>query len=475
MLKPALIAIVLILAVACCAPEPRAKAVEVVYELSDAILTNPERGFYLQFTAPAEGKVLSPQRLRRLRERGMTLLLRMYYLDKFRSRDLSDQQLQLIEADCRTIRQAGCKCIVRFAYSSNIGKPDAPLDIVLRHIEQLEPILQDNADIIAVMQAGFIGPWGEWHNSTNNLETNEAMRTIALRLLKSLPTSRCVQLRTPRYKRAIMGHDRPLDRASAFTGTPQARLGHHNDCFLANENDLGTYDTARLLWDKQYLATDTKHVPLGGETCAPSSLTESKNARAELQRMHWSYLHRGFHPAVMDAWEQAGLLNDANKHLGYRLALLASACDATVEAGAAWDITLKIQNVGWAAPFNPREVILVLKAKESPHAFQAILPTDPRQWFPGGPLSMRFAIGIPKYMSPGKYELFLRLSDPEPRLKHRAEYAIQLANAGLWDPQTAVHDLKQTVVVGKGTPDEPYRGETWLKKMLPVGSEPITY
>ncbi|MDZ4656066.1 MAG: DUF4832 domain-containing protein [Bythopirellula sp.] len=463
MLKFGPIAIFSNLAIACWLSVCSVRAAEVLYQLSDAILTNPERGLYQQLTAHAEGKALDAKRLRRLREQGLTLLLRMYYLDKFRAADLSDTQLQLIEEDFRAIRQAGCKCILRFAYSSNIGKPDAPLKIVLRHIEQLEPLWRDNADVIAVLQAGFIGAWGEWHGSTNNLETDEAVRAIAERLLKSLPVSRSVQIRTPTFKRTIVGHDQPLDIASAFTGTPQARLGHHNDCFLADDTDLGTYDPARLSWDKNYVATDTRYVPMGGETCSPSSFTESKSARAQLQRMHWSYLNQEFHPAVIKAWEQSGLLDEAKKHLGYRLALLTSSCDSRVAAGATWNITLKIQNLGWAAPFNPRDVKLVLKSPESSDEFQVTVPTDPREWLPGEPQLLRFAIGIPKNMPPGKFELFLRLPDPKPRLQHRTEYAIQLVNVGLWNPQTAAHDLKQTVTVDQELAVEPYTGEIWFK------------
>ena len=142
----------------CCALNvPRSDAVEVRYELTDEVLLNPERGFYEQFTAHSEGEPISLQDLKELRQQGMSLLVRLYYLEKFRDTELNAQQRSLIETDFRTIRAAGCKSILRFAYSRGLGQPDAPLDVVLNHIEQLKPILQENADVIAVMQAGFIG------------------------------------------------------------------------------------------------------------------------------------------------------------------------------------------------------------------------------------------------------------------------------------------------------------------------------
>jgi pimeloyl-ACP methyl ester carboxylesterase len=52
---------------------------------------------------------------------------------------------------------------------------------VVSHLDQLQPILTDNYDVIAFVQAGFIGSWGEWYYTTNNLTTleNKTARQIA--------------------------------------------------------------------------------------------------------------------------------------------------------------------------------------------------------------------------------------------------------------------------------------------------------
>ena len=71
------------------------------------------------------------------------------------------------------IREAGVKAIIRFAYNQGPypdSEPDASKAQILRHIEQLAPLLQNNADVIAWLEAGFIGAWGEWHTSTNGLD-----------------------------------------------------------------------------------------------------------------------------------------------------------------------------------------------------------------------------------------------------------------------------------------------------------------
>jgi hypothetical protein len=445
----------------------RLAAIEVRYELSDEVLINPERGFYEQFTAHSGGEAILLADLKRLREKNISLLLRLYYLEKFRDAELSTQQLELIATDFRTIRAAGCKCIIRFAYSRNLGQPDAPLDIVLKHIAQLKPLLQENADVIAVVQAGFIGAWGEWHGSTNGLETDEARRAIASGLLDALPPTRCIQVRTPAYKRTIVGNDSYLTTETAFTGTPQARTGHHNDCLLADETDTGTYDPTRLEWDKYYVSQDTRYVPMGGETCQPSQFSAFGPGRTELARMHWTYLNRGFNRRVIREWIQNGLYAEAEKLLGYRLALISSDCEPTTTAGSVWKMTLRLKNLGWAAPINPREVILVLKPQNGLPTYQATLPIDPRLWLPGEDIITHDELGIPPDMPIGKYELLLELPDPDKRLRDRMEYKIHLANKGLWDLQTGSHDLKQTVTIAEETRCVPYSGTVWFEKVLP--------
>ena len=63
----------------------------------------------------------------------------------------------------------------------------------------------------------------------------------------------------------------------------------------------------------------------------------------------------------------------------------------------------------------------------------------------------------------GEYKLYLKLSDPEKRLRNRVEYMIQLANKGLWDQQTGLHDLKQKLVISEKGQTAPYRGQSMVR------------
>lgn len=55
---------------------------------------------------------------------------------------------------------------------------------------------------------------------------------------------------------------------NALDGTNQTRTGHHNDCFLASDTDLGTYTDGNIDAEKSYIEVESKFTVMGGETCA---------------------------------------------------------------------------------------------------------------------------------------------------------------------------------------------------------------
>ena len=85
--------------------------------------------------------------------------------------------------------------------------------------------------------------------------------------LEVLPEERCVQVRTPKYKQDFVGSSNPLTLETAFKNTPIARIGHHNDAFMTDDTNMGTYQNVDK--DKRYVAQDALYVPLGGETTKP--------------------------------------------------------------------------------------------------------------------------------------------------------------------------------------------------------------
>ena len=166
-MKKLLLASLILVAVYCCQTLQAQTFHQVTYQGHDSVICNPERGFMHFSTASSGGpyNYLNINTLQGYRAQGITLIHRYYYIDEFVSSDISGDFLLGMKNDFEVLRQAGCKAVIRFAYCESMDKPygDAPLDRVLRHIEQLKPLLQQNSDVILVVQAGFIGAWGEWY------------------------------------------------------------------------------------------------------------------------------------------------------------------------------------------------------------------------------------------------------------------------------------------------------------------------
>jgi hypothetical protein len=264
-------------------PTGAAPSTRLWYAPDEADFANPERGFYHQDTPLWLGTEYIPQQLEELqalRAEGISLLRWYFVIDEFRQRPLDEPTLVYLDQQLDLVRRAGLKVIPRFAYNFPLSgsypyqDPDAPLEQVLVHIDQLEPLLRKHSDIIAFLEAGFVGAWGEWHSSTHGLideETglNDQSRALVDRLLATLPSERMLALRYPRHRQQLFG-DGLLTPQQAFSGSPQARIGFHDDCFLASATHWGTFseDAETRQAERSYLRQESRFVPQSGETCS---------------------------------------------------------------------------------------------------------------------------------------------------------------------------------------------------------------
>ena len=448
---------------------------KINYQPSGGTFANPERGFFSSFPGPTytgfalhqtwrDRDIRTLAGLEEIRAKGQSTVSLDYNLKEFRNQKLSKAELDLIENNFQLIRKAGLKCIIRFAYSESIGEPDAPLNIVLMHIGQLKPILQANYDIIAVMQAGFIGAWGEWHSSTNGLDNVSDRRKILFAELDALPKVRMVQLRTPHFKEEIFGRTTPISRSEAFNESKFSRVGEHNDCFLANWNDYGTYaDTAA---QKEFISQDCKYVPMGGETCHLSEYCECGNAIGQMEKLHWSLLNSGWNPAVYKQWEAEGCLDQVRKRLGYRLELISGTFDDSLSQGDSFGYSIRLTNVGFAALYNPRDVEIILQSESNNDRYVAALPTDPRFWQPGDTIDVSGQIGIPSSVPAGKYSVYLNLPDPTTLLHFRPDYSVRLANQGVWEASTGYNNLGFKLNVYSGQASQVSKSKLVFRKLI---------
>lgn len=439
-------------------PEPEPASVSHTFTYSDAPLLNPERGFFTPYELP------SPAGFSSVRITGNTLVHLNLRFDNYREADLPESLLNELQTNFDDIRTAGVKAIVRVAYNAGPfpdSQPDASKPQILKHIQQLTPLLRKNSDVIAWLEAGFIGAWGEWHTSTNGLDNIQDKQEILNAILKAIP-NRYVQVRYP--ANIIEMYPNPKDAITAF-------VAHHNDCFLSSETDVGTYerDGANTIErDQAYLAELTRFTPMSGETCAPfPPRSECANAIQEMKLLHFSAINEAYHKGILRSWEAGGCLQEIADHMGYRLALVTADFNEQVKSGGLLNLKVGITNNGFASLMNPRPLFVVLVAQDGILHYKTKLDLDPRAWQPGA-FSFSASIRLPSKMKEGEYALALWLPDEAETLQANPLYAVQFANENVWDESTGYNILGK-ILVDSSVPGSYKRGNSM--KVEAVSSE----
>jgi hypothetical protein len=415
----------------------------ITYQEDFTNFPNPERGYYIIN--------VSTNALQAARKEGMTLVRKYYILGSYCDTDVLPRSvLDGINNDAAILRQEGAKLIPRFAY--NFGKCiTPPLERVLKHIEQLTPVLRTNSDVIAFIEAGFIGRWGEWHfygcKETNSINNPEGRKAVLIKLLGAVP-DRMVAMRYNFHKRDIYG-DVPLGPDSAFNESYQARTGSHNDCIGYDVGDRGTYQGAQSIeWQKTYLSQDNRYVPQGGESCGVSSYSECEKAMADLKRMHWDTINSTFHKGVIGAWKSGGCNDTIAKNLGYRLVMTSAQLPDAVKLGSNFSGTINLMNVGWGKIYNKRDCELVFRNTETKNEFIVKLTNDPRRWcMTDSSVAVEVSAPIPASAPEGRYAVYLNLPDPAGSIHNRPEYSIRLANKEVWENSTGYNSLLHQVTI----------------------------
>jgi len=421
-------------------PEPA--TVTHTYIASDAVILNPERGFFTPYELPGTPG-FSP-----LRATGNTLVHLNIHLDDWRETDIPQDTLDDLQTNFDDIRDAGIKAIIRFSYNQGPypdTEPDASKAQILRHIEQLTPLLQANADVIAWVEAGFIGAWGEWHTSTSGLDNLTDKRDILNALIAAIP-NRYVQVRYP--ANIIEMYPDPLD-------VVKARVAHHNDCFLSSDTDVGTYERDginTIVRDQAYLTELTRFTPMSGETCAPNPpRSECAITIQEMELLHFSAINEAYHKGILRSWEAGGCLQEITDRLGYRLSLTSADFNEQVRPGGLLNLTVNIANSGFASIMNPRPLYVVIVGWDATSHSQGVPPyqvkleLDPRTWEPGTS-TFTAKLHIPSNIEEGEYQLALWLPDGYESLQDNPLFAIQFANENVFDESTGYNILGKVVV-----------------------------
>ena len=418
---------------------------------------------------------------------GLTLAQTYCYLDDFVDDPISDGKLERLERSLNRLRQCGLKALLRFAYEKDMKRTAGPsLDTILGHMNQLEPIIKENADVIYVLQAGFVGAWGEWHSSTREIEKDHTqLAAIVARVLELLPSDRMTQVRVPKYKRWVLNEPvltpfQLVDATTAFSGIPAARIGFHDDGFLAETTDGGTWPEPPNFANPgnpeyDYMTQESPYLPVDGELfwSDQGGVVDGLRAAVRMRLHHYSsfslahsYSEREGKPYSIDRWMETPMTTDDARgaglpvsdgyfedragnpvprtqfeyirdHLGYRFELRHARLPKTLHHGESIAIEIEIINRGFSAMHNSRPVYLVFVNADGEVVLTHNSDADPRRWQPtdgasdaDAVLKNHFAAEIrdTEALVPGSYVVGLWLPDGSGRLEPDPRYAVRVAN-----------------------------------------------
>lgn len=351
-----------------------------------------------------------------------------FYLGTYIEQDVPQDALDLIAQTMSDFRDQGVSVVLRFAYDHSF-LPQVPYtaDGIVRHIQQLGPIVRQYSDMISVWQAGFFGRWGEWGYSFYPLSTDPAVvNRVVEALVAELPTGVRSQVRYEAKRSLIEPHLR-----DAF--------GYHND-YLTLEGDMDLIDPRYDTWE-HYLEV-SEHHPMDYEMGWDSTqdvddypwdtILDPIAAARRLQTLRvdtYSVVHNAFstlpHWRATQVSEQdiaaAGLpagrdyftrtdgsatthtaFEYIRDHLGFRL----EADELTYQVsddGVDFDLTLT--NRGFARPKRGMQVLAVIESADGSAIAELPLESDWQDWSPSGRSELDDATPAPAQHLSGRIAL----------------------------------------------------------------------
>ena len=329
------------------------------------------------------------------------------------SQDLTEDALNVLQTTFDNIRANNGFAIVRICYDpwyngrSNVT-PEHKW--VMRHVEQLAPVLSKNTDVIVALEMGMHGAYGEMHSDTN-ITYDRVAEAVNL-MLRNTPPELKILTRTGNYSAKVLGFDNwgvdfhidgdKFKEIAKAKGDTMYRVGMFNDGYLGTQYDYGTWgaDCATSICREEGVAWLEKYginTPYGGEALTTANGYQVINTPEFLAyegfRTHTSYLNIQWNNNLIDSWKKTLFKQKdfdydparvdslsgfkyINDHLGYRFVLRESWMSDTVGDDGILRAKLRIQNVGfgnltWNAPVR----LAILTDLEGTGLLECPMPT----------------------------------------------------------------------------------------------------
>ena len=455
-------------------PTKTDRGTTTVYYIADStsVFPNPERGWHNRRNVNGPDRK-GDRDFADISAAGHTLVHSYLRLDDYRNTDtLPQTYLDDIQKTLDAIRTYGLKIILRPTHVWS-ESPSVPETRIVRHIEQINAVLSANVDVICHLEAGYLGKWGEWHSGRytelSNRSDGDTRYRIIKRILDTTPNTLPIVMRYPMHIREILD-ELPVPKGSApLTQVQRDRLGHHNDCFLFNEHDRGTYSRLNLWFGDKTLEQQKLYTfnlitsyggnkMMGGETCSPA-IDRINDTQNEMAEANWTEINLDFWGKAIDMWKKRWLpakgidpaeseFDRISRKLGYRIRMIDAAFPTSATAGGSFTIAANLNNDGYASVVKPRPIYIVFDNGTDRYNVE-LSNVDVRTWVSGTIALSRQTVTLPSDMAPGSYRLALWLPDASANLHSRPAYSIRFANKDVWDAAKGYNVLTESVTIGK--------------------------
>lgn len=388
--------------------------------------------------------------------------------------DLDESFFKAWDETFSNCRKNGCMIAMRFRYD-DLGKDNpepASFEQVLHHLEQIKEsgLLEKYKDIIAFVEGGLVGKWGEMHGG--KYVTVDYKARVLEATLQTVPAPIPVTVRTPDIFAEWAGITRAdlnnyeliesltTSKYSTTIKENKDRVGLFNDGYMGSINDLGTYSN-RLIetdWIGHQAFSNSYY---GGEFSGNHDYAKSwetylpQNAIPEMYKTHLSYINCNIFPFYKDFtfsedYSAEGVDNSAyygqnvfqfiRDHIGYRFVIRDSKLTAETEQGGNVEVNFKIENTGFANVIPQVQSYVVLE-KDGVFAY-AETDTDCKKWYSCETTDNTLNIKLPDNIPTGEWNILLKLNmATSPNLKQMTERSIRFANENVWDSSIGANYL----------------------------------
>lgn len=415
--------------------------------------------------------------------------------------DLDESFFESLRGSFENCRKNGSMIALRFRYDEN-GYDDpepAAFDQVLRHIQQIKDsgILEEYADILAFVESGMVGKWGEQHGG--KYVTTDYKAQVLDAFIDAVPEPVPVTVRTPDtfakwigvsrsdlpdYEAALEG--RELTDEQKHRLTHAYRVGLYNDGYMGSNSDLGTYADREK--ETAWLNRQCVTAYYGGEFSGNISFAQQydtylpENAIPEMYRTHLSYINANIFQLYKDytfgkEYDVEGADNSAyygqsvfqfvRDHIGYRFVLRDAQLTGSVPQGGDMEFRLKIENTGFANPIPDTKAYLLLE-RDGEYISCPLKTVDANKWASCTVSDISGTVSLPGGLPEGEWRVYLRLQMGDNTFDQDRLRTVHFANKDIWNVPLGANFIGKVTVTGSDS-----SSRTFTEKGMPAEKDVV--